>query len=143
MAVGSRLLRERDIQVYASLILGYPGETQETIANTLDVLAECDFEHLILHVLHVVPGSPLWHRRAEYGLEVNRQGFWSHRTMSLREMPEIVRSTYVGADAADPLDDQQHHPELHQPVLRRRAQPAPAGGGHAHPPGDPRQRVGA
>lgn len=97
MAAGARLLRERGIEVYASLILGYPGETRGTIATTLDVLEECDFEHLILHVLHVVPGSPLWHRRAEYGLEVSREGFWSHRTLSLREMPEIVRGTYVEA----------------------------------------------
>jgi radical SAM superfamily enzyme YgiQ (UPF0313 family) len=97
MAVGARLLKERNIQVYASLILGYPGETRETIGNTLSVLAECDFDHLILHVLNVVPGSPLWHRRADHGLEVNGQGFWSHPTMSLREMPEIIRSTYTEA----------------------------------------------
>lgn len=97
MALGARLLRERNVEVYASVILGYPGETQETIANTLDVLEECDFDHLILHVLHVVPGSPLWHRRAEYGLEVDGRGFWSHRTMSLREMPDVVRSAYVEA----------------------------------------------
>jgi radical SAM superfamily enzyme YgiQ (UPF0313 family) len=97
MAAGTRLLREHGIQVYASVILGYPGETRETIGNTLAVLEECDFEHLILHVLNVVPGSPLWHRRAEVGLEVNGQGFWSHRTMSLREMPDVVRSTWVEA----------------------------------------------
>jgi p-methyltransferase len=97
MALGAKLLRERNVEVYASVILGYPGETPETIANTLDVLEECDFDHLILHVLHVVPGSPLWHRRAEYGLEVDGRGFWSHRTMSLREMPDVVRSTYVEA----------------------------------------------
>jgi anaerobic magnesium-protoporphyrin IX monomethyl ester cyclase len=95
MADGARMLRERGIEVYASVILGYPGETRETIANTLDVLEDCDFEHLILHVLNVVPGSPLWHRREEYGLEVDGRGFWSHRTMSLREMPDVVRSTYV------------------------------------------------
>ncbi len=97
MALGAKLLRERNVEVYASVILGYPGESRETIANTLDVLEECDFDHLILHVLHVVPGSPLWHRRAEYGLEVDGRGFWSHSTMSLREMPDIVRSTYVEA----------------------------------------------
>lgn len=97
MALGAKMLRDRGIEVYASVILGYPGETRETIGNTLDVLEECDFEHLILHVLNVVPGSPLWHRRAEYELEVDGRGFWSHRTMSLREMPDIVRSTYVDA----------------------------------------------
>lgn len=97
MALGARMLRERGIEIYASVILGYPGETRETIANTLDVLEDCDFEHLILHVLNVVPGSPLWHRREEYGLEVDGRGFWSHRTMSLREMPDVVRSTYVEA----------------------------------------------
>lgn len=98
MAAGAALLRERGIAVYASLVLGYPGETRATVANTLDVLEECDFEHLIVHVLSVVPGSPLWHRRAEYGLEVNGQGYWSHPTMSLREMPEVVRRVVVEAD---------------------------------------------
>ncbi|HTQ79879.1 MAG TPA: radical SAM protein, partial [Thermoanaerobaculia bacterium] len=51
MAAGARLLRERGIEVYASLVLGYPGETDETLGNTLAVLAECDFEHLIVHAL--------------------------------------------------------------------------------------------
>jgi p-methyltransferase len=95
MAVGARLLRERGIEVYASLVLGYPGETAETLGNTLEVLAECDFEHLIVHSLQVVPGSPLWERRAEYGLAVTPQGFWSHPTMSLREMPAAIRRVVV------------------------------------------------
>ncbi len=95
MAVGARLLRERGIEVYASLVLGYPGETAETLGNTLAVLAECDFEHLIVHSLQVVPGSPLWERRAEYGLAVTPQGFWSHPTMSLREMPAAIRRVVV------------------------------------------------
>jgi radical SAM superfamily enzyme YgiQ (UPF0313 family) len=95
MAVGARLLRERGIEVYASLVLGYPGETAETLGNTLAVLEECDFEHLIVHSLQVVPGSPLWERRAEYGLAVTSQGFWSHPTMSLREMPAAIRRVVV------------------------------------------------
>ncbi len=95
MATGAALLRERGIEVYASLIVGYPGETADTLANTLAVLADCDFAHVIVHALNVVPGSPLWHRRHEYGLEVSRLGFWSHRTLSLRQVPGMVRHLIV------------------------------------------------
>lgn len=95
MACGAALLRERDIEVYASLIVGYPGETEETVERTLAVLEECDFAHVILHALNVVPGSPLWHRRQEYGLEVSPLGFWSHRTLSLRQVPDLIRRMVV------------------------------------------------
>jgi p-methyltransferase len=95
MAVGARLLAERQIAIYASLIVGYPGESEETIANTLAVLADCDFEHVIVHALSVVPGSPLWHRRQEYGLSVSPAGWWSHPTMSLREVPAVVKGLVV------------------------------------------------
>jgi p-methyltransferase len=98
MATGARMLRERGIEVYASLVLGYPGETEGTLGNTLAVLEECDFDHLIVHALSVIPGSPLWERRAEYGLEVTSQGFWHHSTMSLREMPAVVRRVVVEAN---------------------------------------------
>jgi radical SAM superfamily enzyme YgiQ (UPF0313 family) len=95
MAVGARLLRERNISVYASIILGYPGETQETLANTEAVLVDCNFDYVIMHALSVVPGSPLWHKRKEYNLEV-KHGLWSHPTMSVTDLPRHVKAMFVG-----------------------------------------------
>lgn len=95
MGVGARMLRDRGIEVYASLIIGYPGESPQTLANTLNVLADCDFEHVIVHVLHVVPGSRLWHLMDQYKLKIDRFGFWSHPTMHLREVPRHVKNMFV------------------------------------------------
>src|SRR5207248_1886062 len=95
MAAGARLLKERNIAVYASIVLGYPGETEQTLSTTQSVLVDCNFDYVILHALSVVAGSPLWNRREGYHLEV-KGGLWWHPTMSVTDLPPAVKKMFVG-----------------------------------------------
>ena len=95
MTAGSRLLRERGIDVYASLIIGYPGETPETLKATQRVLVDCDFAHVIIHVLQPVPGTRLWHEREQHGLKINQFGLWTHNTMRVVDVPPHVKSMFL------------------------------------------------
>ena len=94
MKVGRSLLKERDIEVYASIIVEYPGETADTIDKTISVLVDCNFEHVFIHALNVVPGSRLWDERDKYGIVLNALGLWSHPSMNVAEVPAHIKRIF-------------------------------------------------
>lgn len=89
-------LNRAGVNVQASFIVGFPGETPETVANTLRFLervptaGEGLFEYAVAPFI-VLPLSPV-HRakqRRRFGLE--GVGFnWQHRTMSSDDVPQYV-----------------------------------------------------
>jgi len=87
-------LKDHGIDVWASFIFGFPGETAQTINNTKDFIISRNFTFLDLHALQVVPGTPLDLKREKYGLKT-LGNFWSHTTMSIREIPELMRTVFV------------------------------------------------
>ena len=87
-------LKKHGIDVWASFIFGFPGETEHTIKNTTDFIVSRNFTVLDLHALQVVPGTPLDLKREKYGLKT-LGNFWAHPTMSIREIPKIMRKVFV------------------------------------------------
>ena len=82
------------IDVWASFIFGFPGETEHTVKNSTDFIISRNFTVLDLHALQVVPGTPLDLKREKYGLKT-LGNFWAHPTMSIREIPKIMRKVFV------------------------------------------------
>ena len=70
MSKAAILLRDRDIKVKVSIIIGYPGETKETLNSTKRVLKDCNFDEIMLNGLSVIPGTPLHDNRQEYGIKL-------------------------------------------------------------------------
>jgi radical SAM superfamily enzyme YgiQ (UPF0313 family) len=87
-------LKKHGIDVWASFIFGFPGETEHTIKNTTDFIVSRNFTILDLHALQVVPGTPLDLKREKYGLKT-LGNFWAHPTMSIREIPELMRKVFI------------------------------------------------
>ena len=87
-------LKKYDIDVWASFIFGFPGETEHTVKNSTDFIISRNFTVLDLHALQVVPGTPLDLKREKYGLKT-LGNFWVHPTMSIREIPKIMRKVFV------------------------------------------------
>ncbi len=92
MIEGTLEARRRGLTITASLIIGFPGETEATLANTARAVAGADFNYLFLHALNVVPFTPLWRLREQMGLKINKTGFWAHPTMTLAEVPAVARN---------------------------------------------------
>lgn len=86
---GVQLLNEYDIPTFASFIIGFPGECEQSVKNTIDFLEEarptffrCEpwfYNHL----------SPIHARRAELGLE-GQNYQWSHKTMDVEQACDYV-----------------------------------------------------
>lgn len=81
---GIRSLRERGIVSLASLILGFPGENEESVNNTLDFINDTkpDFYNVQLYFHDVL--APVEQKREEYGI-VGSGYSWKHNTMSWQE----------------------------------------------------------
>jgi len=81
---GIEALRARGIMTLASLIVGYPGETERSVRNTIEFLQEhpTTFYNVQLYYHDVL--APVESRRDELGIE--RAGYaWSHQTMTWQE----------------------------------------------------------
>jgi len=87
-------LKKNNIDVWASFIFGFPGETDETVQNTIKFINESNFSTLDLHVLAVVVGTPLDVNRKKFNLKT-LGNIWSHSTMSLRDMPDLMKEIFV------------------------------------------------
>ncbi len=88
------ILKKHGIDVWASFIFGFPGETEQTILNSTNFIISRNFTVLDLHALQVVPGTPLDLKREKYGLKT-LGNYWAHPTMSIREIPELMRKVFV------------------------------------------------
>ena len=61
-------LKSAGIQVAGFFIVGYPGETWETIDQTFNFALELDLDEVSFNVPYPLPGSPLYERVADVDL---------------------------------------------------------------------------
>ncbi|HEY0171020.1 MAG TPA: PhpK family radical SAM P-methyltransferase [Pyrinomonadaceae bacterium] len=84
-------LHRRGILTFGSFIVGFPGETAETVDETLNFIKENKPTYYRAQSWYCEPGTPVDQQREKYGIE--GEGFvWSHNTMdSLEAMDHIDR----------------------------------------------------
>jgi len=86
---GMRKLLERDIMVLASFIIGFPGETEASVHNTLAFIEETRPTFYSAEVYFHDPKVPVQERAKEFGLD--GAGYsWTHKTMNWEKATELV-----------------------------------------------------
>ena len=81
---GIKQLNERGIATFASFIIGYPGETEETVSNTIAFLEETKPMFFSTGVFFYDNKAPVAKRAEEFGLKGG--GFnWRHATMDWKQ----------------------------------------------------------
>jgi radical SAM PhpK family P-methyltransferase len=88
-AQGIKWLKSRGIMTFGSFIVGFPGETQETVKETVDFIKENQPDYYRAQMWYCEPGTPIQMHRQRYAIK--GEGFvWSHATMdSLSAMDQI------------------------------------------------------
>ncbi|HZB32289.1 MAG TPA: PhpK family radical SAM P-methyltransferase [Streptosporangiaceae bacterium] len=81
---GLRELNERDIATFASIIVGFPGETTESVQRTKDFLEETRPTFWRAQAWWANPRSPIYRQKDEFGIE-GRAYRWRHDTMTSQE----------------------------------------------------------
>ncbi|MEA2172933.1 MAG: anaerobic magnesium-protoporphyrin monomethyl ester cyclase, partial [Blastocatellia bacterium] len=90
-AAGIEMLRRHGILTFGSFIIGFPGETVETVEETVAFIKETKPDYYRAQMWYCEPGTPIQNERLKY--DINGEGFvWSHATMdSLEAMDHIDR----------------------------------------------------
>lgn len=88
---GIEWLRRRGIMTFASMITGFPGETETTVQETIDFIRATKPDYYRSQMWYCEPGTPIQNRREEF--RIQGEGFvWNHSTMdSLEAMDHIDR----------------------------------------------------
>ena len=97
-----RKLHDRDILTFASFIVGYPGETRESVMNTLKFVEETAPTFFNVKLYFHNPIAPIDKRRAEFGIQGNHYG-WRHDTMTWQEAADWVEYLLRTVRASIPL----------------------------------------
>lgn len=91
---GIDLLRGEGIVTFGSFILGFPGETAETIAETAEFIEESGLDYYRVNLWFCDRITPVWRHRERHGL--TGQGFgWRHSTMSSEEACSHVERLFA------------------------------------------------
>jgi anaerobic magnesium-protoporphyrin IX monomethyl ester cyclase len=86
---GIARLKERGITTFASIIVGFPGETEKSVSNTIDFLNETAPDLWRAQAWWANPRSPIFQQRELLGIE--GEGYaWSHFTMNSAEAAELT-----------------------------------------------------
>jgi p-methyltransferase len=99
---GIRKLNERGVITYASFIVGFPGESDETINNTFRFIEEAAPTYFNLQLYYHDMRSPIAKRHEQFGIK-NGGYSWAHNTMSWREGSAWVERMYAEAKNSTPL----------------------------------------
>ncbi|MBC7974674.1 MAG: radical SAM protein, partial [Myxococcales bacterium] len=92
-ATGLKRLTDLGIMSYASFIVGFPGETEETSRNTINFIREQKPTFYSLENFFYDKKVPIAQRAAEFGLQGNGYS-WKHKTMDWRRASQIIEDSY-------------------------------------------------
>lgn len=86
--------RHNGISTYASVIVGFPGETRSTLAETISLIEEAQPEYYRAQLWYCDPVTPIWKEREKYNIQGS--GFsWTHSTMTAAEACSWIERMFL------------------------------------------------
>lgn len=65
--------KQLEVPVRCSLMYGNPGESKETVQDTIDLITECQPDEWNLAILTPIPGSAIWNEPERFGIKFDKQ----------------------------------------------------------------------
>ena len=100
---GVQLLNKYDIDYLAAFVLGFPGETDETIQENINFINENDVRFYSLKEFYYMEQTQVHKRREEYGL-TGMGNKWAHNTMTYNQAAEIKLDMFRQIDSSIHVD---------------------------------------
>jgi len=94
---GIALLKEYDIVTFGSFIVGFPGETYETVQDTIQLIEQSEIDFYRAQPWYCEPITPIWHEREKYNI-AGSHFEWSHETMDYKEACDLIDEILVSID---------------------------------------------
>jgi radical SAM PhpK family P-methyltransferase len=105
---GISLLKEYGILMYGSFIIGFPGETEETAADTVRFIEESKIDFFGAKVWFLEPFSSIMKEKEKYRI-TGSQYDWSHNTMNSKQACDIREQAFLNIKNSIPLPEHQFH----------------------------------
>jgi radical SAM superfamily enzyme YgiQ (UPF0313 family) len=83
------MLVDHEIHARGSFIVGYPGETKDTFAETLDLITESGLPYYHPYLFYYSPNTLVHQQREAFGLEGMGLA-WKHKTMDAVEASDLM-----------------------------------------------------
>lgn len=91
--------RDVGISTYTSLIVGFPGETYQTVEETIDFVEEARPDFFRAQLWYCDPMTPIWQKREQYG--ISGLAFnWAHKTMDSRTACDLIDRMFLSVEHA-------------------------------------------
>ena len=103
---GIELLKEYEILMHGNFIMGFPGETQETVKQTKHFIQNCGIDFFRMQLWYCMPLTPIWERREEFQIKGNSFE-WQHSTMDSKTAMDLLEDIYL--TVKDPVWTPQHN----------------------------------
>jgi len=97
---GIKMLHDREITTFGSYIIGFPGESEETVRETYDFIRETGADYYRAQLWYNEAGTPIQKRTGEFGIDGD--GFvWEHATMDSLEAMEHIERAFLTIDESE------------------------------------------
>lgn len=91
---GIELLKEYDITTFGNFIIGYPGETPESVQHTIEFIERSQLDFYRVQLWYCEPITPIYRQREKYNL-MGESFEWSHSTMNSTEASNFVKEIFL------------------------------------------------
>jgi hypothetical protein len=96
---GIAVLKEFEIVTYGSFIIGFPGETQETVQDTIGFIEDSGLDFYRAQLWYYEPITPIDKDREKYQLKGT--GFeWGHATMDAKKASSLIEEMFLSIHKA-------------------------------------------
>ena len=104
---GVSLLKKYEIPMLAAFVLGFPGETEETVEENVKFIEQNEIEFYSLKEFYYMPHTSVHTKRLQFGLK-GMGNEWRHNTMTSERATElklevfgrVKNSIYIDADTS-------------------------------------------
>jgi anaerobic magnesium-protoporphyrin IX monomethyl ester cyclase len=93
-------LRNAGLSTYASFIVGFPGESAQSVEQTLDLIERARPDYYRAQLWYADPLTPVWRDREKHGI-VGAGFNWTHHTMTAGEAADWVERIFFAATGSE------------------------------------------
>lgn len=91
---GIALLKKHDILTFASFIVGFPGETPDTVQDSIRLIEQSRIDYYRAQLWYCDTLTPIWQEREKYNLS-GAHFEWRHDTMDSRTASDLVDHMFL------------------------------------------------
>ncbi len=106
-------IKKVGFKVHGFFIIGYPGETEEDIKKTIELLRKCKFNFFFLNNFQPIPGTPIYDELVKKG-EIKEdalpknyssgQRIYTPNTLKDFNFPKLIIKEYIHLAVSNPLN---------------------------------------